>query len=174
MTFVQKSYGECSKDEKPLLVTTSYYGLDDEEVLKMVPIISNSNNNYLDSDSDSDTDIESDNKNVFHKDIDDKVTAAPKTTINTKVVWAMKKLQASYNDNANKIIKQSVKEKDAIKNLNLLMNIDMVANKTKLTPEENPKYSTKPEIIPTIILVKSGKKQLTRNSPIWLSKGYGV
>ena len=35
----------------------------------------------------------------------------PKTTINTEVVQAKKKLQASYNDNANKAVKQAMQEK---------------------------------------------------------------
>ena len=44
MTFLQKSYIEYSKVEKPVLVTTSYEGLDDEEELKMVPVVNQSNN----------------------------------------------------------------------------------------------------------------------------------
>ena len=47
MNFLQKSYGEYSKVEKPVLVTMSYEGLDDEEELETVPIVSkNNNNNY--------------------------------------------------------------------------------------------------------------------------------
>ena len=94
MTFLQKSYGEYSKVKKPVLVTMSYEGLDEEEELKMVPIINNNNNNNnIVSASDSDTDIENDNKNVFDEDIDDEVKVTSKTTINAKVVWAMKNLQ---------------------------------------------------------------------------------
>ena len=47
----------------------------------------------------------------------------------------MKKLQASYNDNANKIIEQATK-KGAIKELNFLINLSMVNTDTKLVPEE--------------------------------------
>ena len=46
---------------------------------------------------------------IFHK-----VEATSKTTINA--MCAMKKLQASYNDDANKIVKQAMKEKSTIKN----------------------------------------------------------
>ena len=39
MTFLQKSYGEYSKVEKPGVVTTSYEGLNDDEELKTVLIV---------------------------------------------------------------------------------------------------------------------------------------
>ena len=48
----------------------------------------------------------------------------------------MKKLQASYNDNANKMIKQATKEKSAINNLNFLIDLAMVSNDVKPTLEE--------------------------------------
>ena len=46
------------------------------------------------------------------------------------------KIQASYNDNANKIVKQATKEKSAIKNLNFLINLALVTIDTKPVPEE--------------------------------------
>ena len=67
----------------------------------MVPIENNINNVNVVSDSGSDSsdkDFESNKENFFDKDINDQVKASPKTTINAKVVWAMKKLQALYND----------------------------------------------------------------------------
>ena len=54
----------------------------------------------------------------------------------------MKKLQASYNNDANKIIKQATWEKSAIENLNFLIDLDMVTTDTKPIPEE-PKTFTK-------------------------------
>ena len=36
--------------------------------------------------------------------------------IDVKVIRAMKKLQALYNDNANKIVEQATQEKNAIEN----------------------------------------------------------
>ena len=51
----------------------------------------------------------------FDEDIDDQVKVAPQTTINTKVVQAMKKFQALYNDDENKIIEQATQEKSASK-----------------------------------------------------------
>ena len=54
----------------------------------------------------------------------------------------MKKLQASYNDNANKIVKQAMNENRAIKNLNFLINLSLVTTNTKPVPEE-PKTFTK-------------------------------
>ena len=62
MTFLQKSYGDYSKVENPFLVTMSYEGLDDEEELKTVSIISNNNENNLNIDYDSDTNFEHEKK----------------------------------------------------------------------------------------------------------------
>ena len=54
----------------------------------------------------------------------------------------MKKLQASCDDDANKIIKQATQEKSPIKNLNFLIDLAMVTINTKPIPEE-PKTFTK-------------------------------
>ena len=54
----------------------------------------------------------------------------------------MKKLQALYNCNANKIIKQAINETGPIENLNFLINLAMVTTDTKPVPEE-PKTFTK-------------------------------
>ena len=54
----------------------------------------------------------------------------------------MKKLQTSYNFNANKIVKQATKEESAIKNLNLIINLAIETKDTKTVPEE-PKSFTK-------------------------------
>ena len=109
MTFLQKSYGEYTKVDKPAVVTTSYEGWDDEEEeLKTVPVVVNNNNVNIVSDSDtnsSEEDFENNDDNFFDEDIDDQVKVTPKTAINSKVVQAMKMLQALYNDDANKIIK---------------------------------------------------------------------
>ena len=43
VTFLQKSYGEYAKVEKPALMTRSYERSDDEEELKMVPLVNNNN-----------------------------------------------------------------------------------------------------------------------------------
>ena len=48
----------------------------------------------------------------------------------------MKKLQALYNDDANKIVKQAMREKSTIKNSNSLMTLFMVTNNTKPLPHE--------------------------------------
>ena len=74
----------------------------------------------------------------------------------------MKKLQALFNENTNKIIKQATKEKSAIKNLNFLFYLAMVTNDTKPNLK-NPQHSMKIVIIPTKTLAKQGKKQFTRN-----------
>ena len=56
-----------------------------------------------------------------------------------KVVQAMKKLQASYNENANKIVTEVTQEKSAKENLIFLINLAtfvMVAEDTKQTEDE--------------------------------------
>ena len=54
-------------------------------------------------------------KFFFDEDVDNQVKVSPQTTINTNMVQAMKKLQALYNDDANKFIKEATQDK-AIKN----------------------------------------------------------
>ena len=53
----------------------------------------------------------------------------------------MKKLKASYNDDANKIIEQATDEKSAIRNLNFLINLSILT--TDIEPlSEEPKTFT--------------------------------
>ena len=95
----------------------SYEGSDDEEELKMVPVMINNNNVNVVSNSNSDSskdDFKNNDNNFFDEDIDDQVKVTPQTTINAKVVQAMKKLHALYNDDANKTIKQATQEKIAV------------------------------------------------------------
>ena len=114
----------------------NYERSDDEKELKMVPIVGQNNNK---SDVLRDSNSNSDNKsqeNLFDKDINKEVEMTPKTTFNTKVVWALKKLQASNNNDANKTVKQATHVKGAIKNLNFLIDLAMLSNDIKLTMEE--------------------------------------
>ena len=53
----------------------------------------------------------------------------------------MKKLQALYNDNTSKIFEQATQEKNAIENLNFLIDLAMVTIDMKPIPEE-PKTFT--------------------------------
>ena len=53
----------------------------------------------------------------------------------------MKKLQSSYHDDANKIVKQAMNEKSAIENLNFLIDLSMGTTDTEPVPEE-PKTFT--------------------------------
>ena len=92
------------------MVLMSYEGSDDKEELKMLPVINQNNNNYYDivSDSNGDNELE---ENFFDEEINDEFEATTKTTINAKVVQAKKKLQALYNNDANKIVKEAAQEK---------------------------------------------------------------
>ena len=116
------------------MVTMTYEGSDENEDLKTVPIINNNDDNY---------NIVSDKheENFFNKDIDDKVKVTTKTTINAKVVQKMKKFQALYNDNSNKIIEQATQEKHVTKNSNFLINLAMVSNNIKPTLKEPQMFS---------------------------------
>ena len=85
-------------------MTKRYEGSDKGEEHEMVPVvIKNSNVNVVNnanSDSSKD-DFENDNDNFFDEDIDNQVKVMmPQTTIDAKVVQAIKKLQASYNNDA--------------------------------------------------------------------------
>ena len=161
--FLQKSYGEYSKVEKLVLVTMSYKSSDGEVEPKTFPIINNDNNNNcnLVTDSNPYTNIENDNNDFFDKDINNQVEATPNTSINAKVVHTMKNLQVLSNDDTTKFSSKLLK-KNAIKNLNFLIDLAMVTNDIKLAPEKPQIF--KPGIIPTKILVKNGNKQCTRNS----------
>ena len=91
---------------------------------------------YVVSDSKSDDNTKD---NLFNEEVNNKVEATLQTTVNAIVVWTMKKLQASYNDNADKIVMEVTKKKDAKENMNFLIDlatIAMVAEDTKLTRDE--------------------------------------
>ena len=60
----------------------------------------------------------------------------PKTTINAKVVQAIKKLQALYNNYTNKNVKQATQKRSANKNLNFFIDLVLVANDTKQNLDE--------------------------------------
>ena len=70
-------------------------------------ISENVNNRNVIRDSNIDNDNNNKNENIFDEYIDDKLEVTSITTTNAKVVQTMKKLQAVYNDDANKIINQA-------------------------------------------------------------------
>ena len=87
--------------------------MDDDDEVKAVPTVNQINDNNYNVVNNSKNNEEA-KKNLFDEDInEDEVTL--KTTVNTKVVQATKKLQASYNDYANKIVK-AAQEKSAKEN----------------------------------------------------------
>ena len=85
--FLHKSYGEWCKVEKPVKVPTSYDWTNDDDKDETVSE-NNQNNNYY----------------------------APNTTVNAKVLHAMRYLQASYTKDANEIIDEVTQEKSAKEN----------------------------------------------------------
>ena len=79
VTFLQNSYGECTKVEKPAVLTVSYEGQDEEEELEIVPIENNNNKVNVVSDSNSDSsdkDFKSNEENFFDEDISNQETAS--------------------------------------------------------------------------------------------------
>ena len=124
-------------------MTTSYERTDEEEELE---IVSENNNNsdiniVSDSDTDlSDNDVKNNEETFFDEENDDQVIASPKSQINSKLIRAMKKLQASYNDDANKIIKESTDVKTS-ENLNFLIDLSMISTKSISVPEEPTSFN---------------------------------
>ena len=132
VTFLHKSYGEYCKVEKPVILPTSYEGLDNEEEPEIVSIENNDNglNVVSNSNSDSsDNDLETNGENLFDEDVDNEVIASPKTMMNAKVIQAMKELQAYYKDDANKLVKEASNVKVS-QNLNFLIDLAMITNKS--------------------------------------------
>ena len=75
---------DYNKVEKPVLVTISYEGSNDEEELEMVLVINGNNNNYnIVGDSKSNNEVQ---KNSFDDNINEDIKVTLKTTINAKVV----------------------------------------------------------------------------------------
>ena len=114
VTFLQKSYGDFSKVEKPVLVTRSYEGLDDEEKLEMIPVINQNSYSYYNVISNSKS-KRHDEVMLFDKDFDVDIEINPKTTVNAKVVCGMKKLQALYNHDAKNNVKEVAQEQVPMK-----------------------------------------------------------
>ena len=107
MTFLQKSYGDWSKVEKPVLFPISYEGSEeDDDDVKMVPVINQNNSNDFKVVSDSKSNDKA-NKNLFNKDVNDEVDAVPKNIVKAKVGQSLKKLQTSYNKDAKRIVKEA-------------------------------------------------------------------
>ena len=87
VTFLQKSYGEYTKFDKPVVVTMSYEGLHEEEELETVPVVINNINVNVVTGSDRDSskeDFENDDKNFFDEDTNNWVKATSQTTIKHK------------------------------------------------------------------------------------------
>ena len=81
VTFLQKSYGEYSKVEKPVVMNTNYEGFDDEEELEIVPADDKNNDVNVVSNSNSDSsneDFKNNEENFFDNDINNKVIASLK------------------------------------------------------------------------------------------------
>ena len=76
-------------------------------------------------------------ENIFDEDANDEVEATPKTTVNARVVHAVRKFQTSYNNNVNKIAKKASQEKSS-KNIDFfyLTTFTMVAEDTKPIEDE--------------------------------------
>ena len=128
VTFLDKSYSECRKVEKPVILTMNYERSNGEEEPEIVPVECNNNGVNIVTNSDNDLsndDLKNNEENLFDEEVDDKVISTTKPTLNAKAVWAMKKLQALYIDNVNKIIKDATHVKIS-KKLNFLIDLAMV------------------------------------------------
>ena len=79
-------------------------------------------------------------KNFFEEDVNEQVIALPTTPINSKLIRAMKKLQASYNEDATKIIEEGTNVKTT-ENLNFLIDLAMITTKSLPVPEEPTSFN---------------------------------
>ena len=118
---------------------TGYKGSDGDDKVETSEINQNISNN---SNYNVVSDFESDDKakeNFLDEHASHEVEATYKTTVDAEVVRAMKKFQASYNNDANKIIKKVAQEKSEKENLFFLLDlatIAMVTEDTKPTKDE--------------------------------------
>ena len=110
--------------------------------LKYLKNNNNSDVNIIsDSNSDlSDDDLENNEEIFFDKDVNEQVKALPTTPIDSKLIWAMKKIQALYNDDANKIIKEGTHVKTT-KNLNFLVDLAMITTESVSVPGEPTSFN---------------------------------
>ena len=118
-------------------------------------------------------DFENNQNNYFDDNMDNQVKASPQTTLNSKVVQAMKKLQAPYSDNANKIIKHAMQEKMPLK-IQIFSSIWLWWLATSCLYLKSPRTSLKPRAIQMQIPMKKCEKQLEKNLPTWTSDRYGT
>ena len=116
------------------MIPKTYERSDDDKELKTVPVINqNKNDNYnAVSDSESKSNIE---ENPFEVDVNKEVKLTPQTTVNSKVAQAMKKLQASYDNDINEFFKK------AQKHLNFSIDLAMVAGDPKSTKDESQTFN---------------------------------
>lgn len=101
MTFLNKSHGELSKVEKPVLVPMSYERSNDNEEVKTV-LAHNKNNNFHYNVVSHSENADKVKEILFEGEVEDKIKVTPKTILNPEVLQAMKNLQALYNVNAKK------------------------------------------------------------------------
>ena len=126
-----------------MILTMSYDGSEEEEELEIVFKNNNNGDRNIVSDSDtdsSDDDLENNEENLFDKDVNEQVIALPKTPINSKSIRAMKKLQVSNNDDANKIIEEGTHVKTN-ENRNFLIDKEMVTTESVLVPEDQTSFN---------------------------------
>ena len=64
----------------------------------------------------------------------------PKTPVNSKLIHALKKLQASYNNDANKIIEEGTNIKST-KNLNFLIDLAIITTESSPVPDEPASFN---------------------------------
>ena len=86
VTFLDKPHGEQDKVEAPAFVPNSYEGSDDDDQ-EMVPKNSNVNNDFNAASDDLDSEEE---VNFFDQEIDQELEVNPTTTVNPKVLRAIK------------------------------------------------------------------------------------
>ena len=175
MTFLQKFYFEYTKVEQPVVVTTSYEGLDKEEELKTVTVVIN--NNSINNVSDFDVTQVKNSSKMMMKTFWRRHQGLSQSNLSNHyqciLVWAMKKLQALYNDNANKVVEASNMRKKCHRKFKFPHQFGYGNKQHQACTWRAQDLHQKTGTIPMQVLKENEEKQSKRNLPVLASNKYG-
>ena len=134
LTFLNESYGEWSKVDKPMLVSMNYEVSNGNKAVKIVLAHNENNDNCYNLVSNSESDKES-KENFLEGQVEDELEVTPKTTLNPKVVYAIKNYKLCITKMLIKLWNKCLKKKVQKKNIFFidLATIARVDKDTKFT-----------------------------------------
>ena len=150
VVFLRKSLRECSlgndvseKQQVQLPTTIEDDDSDDVPIPPLARMISDDESTGNTEENEMGEDFETPSENVDDDELE--VVPSPVTTVNHKVINAMKKLSASYNPEADKVIDritrgntniETGRDTTVVETANFLMDIGMIAKENHNDPEE--------------------------------------